>query len=421
MKILVIGRGAREHAICKKIIKDGNDVICAPGNSGMSLFGIKTVDISENDFESLIQYVIDQKIEYSIVGPEEPLVAGIVDYFRERGLKIFGPTKEAAKIEGSKIFSKNLMLENDIPTASYEEFTDYDLATEYVKSIESYPIVIKADGLASGKGVYIEKDMESSLKTIKNLLLDSKFDTEKIVIEEYLTGTEFSLMSFVSENNISFMPVAQDYKRSLENDMGHNTGGMGAVSPVSSLTEETIEFSKQKIVIPFVESLKKQGISFTGILYAGLISTETGVKVIEFNARFGDPETEVILRRLETSLSEIINSYINDEPIDISWNQSGYSVGVFIASNGYPIKIQKNEIILKNENIKEIENIDFAGVKVIDENIVSDGGRLFLVSADDENFHHARSKAYKQISKLNPQNSFYRSDIGINAKKKTEL
>ena len=340
MKILVVGSGAREDAICKSLLKNSQNVVfCAPGNDGMKLSGIRTISIDEDDFERMANFAKTNNVDYTIVGPEEPLVNGISDFFKRQKLRIFGPTKAGAKIEGSKSFTKKLMADAGVPTAQYQEFTDLEPAVDYLDQEANFPIVIKADGLAAGKGVYIVQTKNEAVDIVQELLQGHKFNTHRIVIEEYLEGEEFSLMAFVDHKRFYPMPLAQDYKKIFEGDKGPNTGGMGAICPVQNISADVEAEAIDIVLKPFIHELYQQGIKYTGIIYAGLILTKSGIKVIEFNARFGDPETEVVLPRLKTDLSEIINSMLNHKKVSkVEWETTGLNFGVFAVSKGYPEK-----------------------------------------------------------------------------------
>ncbi|MGM0301897.1 phosphoribosylamine-glycine ligase [Enterococcus sp. AZ048] len=415
MKVLIIGSGGREHAIAKKMLESPQvtDVFCAKGNPGMKKDGIQRVDIAEDDHEALIAFAKEQGIAWTFVGPEIPLLNGIVDDFQKAGLKIFGPNKAAAMIEGSKEFAKKLMVNNQIPTAEYEAFTDYEAACAYVRE-KGAPIVIKADGLAAGKGVTVALTLDDALQALKEMMTDHRFGEsgDKVVVEEFLAGEEFSLLAFVKDEEVYPMVIAQDHKRAYDGDQGPNTGGMGAYSPVPQISSEMVTSALEKIVKPAALGMIKNDTPFTGILYAGLIATEKGPKVIEFNARFGDPETQVVLPRLTSDLAQIIDDLLNNRKPELTWSERA-SVGVVLAAEGYPNDYKKGmDIPTFNDQV----TVYYAGVAEKNEATVASGGRVLLVEAEADTIEAAQKKVYQALDEATTKNYFYRRDIGDKSK-----
>lgn len=418
MKLLVIGSGGREHAICRKLLEDPqvDAVFCAKGNPGMQKDGVQLVDIAEDNHPALIQFVKENQIDWTFVGPEIPLLNGIVDDFQAAGLKIFGPNQQAAMIEGSKDFAKQLMRDYHIPTAKYQTFSDFEAAKSYVLE-NGAPIVIKADGLAAGKGVVVAMTEQEALEALEDMLLDHKFgaSSAQVVVEEFLSGEEFSLLSFVRENEVYPMVIAQDHKRIFDGDKGPNTGGMGAYSPVPQIPESMVQTAIKEIVQKAADGMVDRKTPFTGILYAGLIATKEGPKVIEFNARFGDPETQVVLPRLKTSLAQIIDDLLNNRQPDITWYDFA-TLGVVVAAPGYPADYEKNIVLPEMQNTEE-QTVYYAGVTAKKEQLVSSGGRVFLVTSQGTNLADAQQKAYAYLNQYDLSQFFYRKDIGFKALK----
>ncbi|WP_347944031.1 phosphoribosylamine--glycine ligase [Enterococcus cecorum] len=418
MKLLVIGSGGREHAICRKLLEDPqvDAVFCAKGNPGMQKDGVQLVDIAEDNHPALIQFVKEHQIDWTFVGPEIPLLNGIVDDFQAAGLKIFGPNQQAAMIEGSKDFAKQLMRDYHIPTAKYQTFSDFEAAKSYVLE-NGAPIVIKADGLAAGKGVVVAMTEQEALEALEDMLLDHKFgaSSAQVVVEEFLAGEEFSLLSFVRENEVYPMVIAQDHKRIFDGDKGPNTGGMGAYSPVPQIPESMVQTAIKEIVQKAADGMVDRKTPFTGILYAGLIATKEGPKVIEFNARFGDPETQVVLPRLKTSLAQIIDDLLNNRQPDITWYDFA-TLGVVVAAPGYPADYEKNIVLPEMQNTEE-QTVYYAGVTAKKEQLVSSGGRVFLVTSQGTNLADAQQKAYAYLNQYDLSQFFYRKDIGFKALK----
>ncbi|HJD14656.1 MAG TPA: phosphoribosylamine--glycine ligase [Candidatus Enterococcus stercoripullorum] len=418
MKLLVIGSGGREHAICRKLLEDPqvDAVFCAKGNPGMQKDGVQLVDITEDNHPALIQFVRENQIDWTFVGPEIPLLNGIVDNFQAAGLKIFGPNQQAAMIEGSKDFAKQLMRDYHIPTAKYQTFSDFEAAKAYVLE-NGAPIVIKADGLAAGKGVVVAMTEQEALEALEDMLLDQKFgaSSAQVVVEEFLAGEEFSLLSFVRENEVYPMVIAQDHKRIFDGDKGPNTGGMGAYSPVPQIPESMVQTAIKEIVQKAADGMVDRKTPFTGILYAGLIATNEGPKVIEFNARFGDPETQVVLPRLKTSLAQIIDDLLNNRQPDIAWHDFA-TLGVVVAAPGYPADYEKNIVLPEMQNTEE-QTVYYAGVTANKEQMVSSGGRVFLVTSQGTDLADAQQKAYAYLNQYDLSQFFYRKDIGFRALK----
>lgn len=419
MNLLVVGSGGREHAISKKLLESNNveKVYCAPGNAGMRLDDIELVAISETDKAALIAFAKEKSIGFVIVGPEVPLLEGVVDALEEAGIKAFGPKANAALIEGSKDFAKQFMEKYAIPTAASRTFTDYEEAKAYLDE-RGVPIVIKADGLAAGKGVTVALEMEEAVLALKDMMLEEKFGDAslKVVIEDFLAGEEFSLMAFVNGEKVYPMAIAQDHKRAYEGDKGPNTGGMGAYSPVPHISETVVEEAVKNILRPAAKGMVNEGRYFRGILYAGLILTESGPKVIEFNARFGDPETQVVLPRLESDFAALIEALLNNEKPDVRFKKEGITLGVVLASAGYPEHYEKgnkltgladisNDVVIYHAGTKQNESGDF----------VSNGGRVLLLAKEAETMSRARTLLYPEMEKLDNPNFFYRMDIGTKA------
>lgn len=419
MNLLVVGSGGREHAISKKLLESNNveKVYCAPGNDGMRLDDIELVAISETDKAALIAFAKEKSIGFVIVGPEVPLLEGVVDALEEAGIKAFGPKANAALIEGSKDFAKQFMEKYAIPTAASRTFTDYEEAKAYLDE-RGVPIVIKADGLAAGKGVTVALEMEEAVLALKDMMLEEKFGDAslKVVIEDFLAGEEFSLMAFVNGEEVYPMAIAQDHKRAYEGDKGPNTGGMGAYSPVPHISETVVEEAVKNILRPAAKGMVNEGRYFRGILYAGIILTESGPKVIEFNARFGDPETQVVLPRLESDFAALIEALLNNEKPDVRFKKEGITLGVVLASAGYPEHYEKgnkltgladisNDVVIYHAGTKQNESGDF----------VSNGGRVLLLAKEAETMSRARTLLYPEMEKLDNPNFFYRMDIGTKA------
>ncbi|MBF2676306.1 phosphoribosylamine--glycine ligase [Listeria marthii] len=419
MNLLVVGGGGREHAISKKLLESNEveNVYCAPGNDGMRLDGIQLVAISETDKAGLIDFAKKAVIDFVIVGPEIPLLEGVVDALEEAGIKAFGPKASAALIEGSKDFAKQFMEKYAIPTAVSKTFTDYDEAKAYLDK-RGVPIVIKADGLAAGKGVTVALEMEEAVLALKDMLLEEKFGDAslKVVIEDFLAGEEFSLMAFVNGEEVYPMAIAQDHKRAYEGDKGPNTGGMGAYSPVPHIADTVVEEAVEKILIPAAKGMVQEGRYFRGILYAGLILTEEGPKVIEFNARFGDPETQVVLPRLESDFAALIAALLNNEKPDVRFKKAGITLGVVLASTGYPAHYDKGNKLTGLNDIADDVAVYHAGTKQDEAGeFVSDGGRVLLLAKEAETMSDARTLLYPEMQKLDNPNFFYRMDIGTKA------
>ncbi|PEA88812.1 phosphoribosylamine--glycine ligase [Bacillus thuringiensis] len=415
MNVLVIGRGGREHALAWKFAQSEKveKVYVAPGNEGMRDVATP-VDIDENDFDALVLFAKENKVELTFVGPEIPLMNGIVDRFNEEGLRVFGPNKAAAVIEGSKAFTKELMKKYDIPTAAYETFTDYKEAVQYIQKVGA-PIVIKADGLAAGKGVTVAMTLEEALQAVKEMLQDVKFGaaSKKVVIEEFLDGQEFSLMAFVNGTTVHPMVIAQDHKRAFDGDKGPNTGGMGAYSPVPQIPESAVQEAIKTVLHPTAKAMIAENRSFTGILYAGLILTNDGPKVIEFNARFGDPETEVVLPRLENDLVDVCNAVLDESELTLQWSEEAV-IGVVLASKGYPEAYKKGDII-KGLDALQDAIVFHSGTAMKHGDFVTNGGRVLFVACKANSLQEAKDKVYKEIGKIESDGLFYRSDIGYRA------
>ncbi|GGH83055.1 phosphoribosylamine--glycine ligase [Pullulanibacillus pueri] len=416
MKVLVIGKGGREHAMVWKLSQSPQvtDVFVAPGSDGMQ--GLATcVAIAETDFASLIAFVKKEGIDLTVVGPEQPLVGGIVDRFKEAGLTIFGPSQQAAMIEGSKAFAKKLMADYQIPTAAYEVFTDYEAAARYVEKV-GVPIVIKADGLAAGKGVTVALTMEEALHALDDALNDHRFGEAgaSVVIEEFLTGEEFSLMAFVNGDKVYPMVLSQDHKRAFEGDQGPNTGGMGAYSPVPQLPDYAIDIAMEQVMQPTVEAMIKEARPFQGILYAGLMWTEAGPKVIEFNCRFGDPETQVVLPRLTSDLFDVFWSLVHDKEPKLMWSEEA-TCGFVLASKGYPGDYEKGAALNDLNQVSEETLVFHAGTKRNEEKWLTNGGRVLLVARMAPSLEEAIEQACTEVAKLANEQTFYRKDIGHRA------
>ncbi|MBK3495724.1 phosphoribosylamine--glycine ligase [Viridibacillus sp. YIM B01967] len=413
MKVLVIGSGGREHAIAKQFANAPSveNVFVAPGNDGMKN-DVECVAIDAFNFAELIDFAKEQSIDLTFVGPEQPLVAGIVDAFNEAGLRIFGPTKAAAKIEGSKSFAKELMQKYNIPTAASATFTEAEAAIAYVQKMGA-PIVVKADGLAAGKGVIVAMTEEEAIEGIEDMIGNQRFgdSSSRVVIEEFLDGEEFSYMSFVHNGQIYPMVIAQDHKRAYDGDKGPNTGGMGAYSPVPQISETVVKRSYDEVVEPTVKAMTAEGSSFTGILYAGLILTAEGPKVIEFNARFGDPETQVVLPRMASDFGEFMMALMNEQPYTLEWSED-VMLGVVIASEGYPGDVQKGAKLPSLEKLSAEFDVFHAGTKLAGEDFVGNGGRVLLVATKAATLKEAQKKVYKGLSKDTWDRFFYRTDIG---------
>ncbi|MEK4090624.1 phosphoribosylamine--glycine ligase [Viridibacillus sp. FSL H8-0110] len=413
MKVLVIGSGGREHAIAKQFANAASvkKVFVAPGNDGMKN-DVECVAIDVFNFAELIAFAKEQSIDLTFVGPEQPLVAGIVDAFQEEGLRIFGPTKEAAKIEGSKSFAKELMQKYNIPTAASATFTEAEAAIAYVQKMGA-PIVVKADGLAAGKGVIVALTEEEAIEGIKDMIGNQRFgdSSSRVVIEDFLDGEEFSYMSFVHNGQIYPMVIAQDHKRAYDGDKGPNTGGMGAYSPVPQISDAVVKRAYDEVVVPTVQAMTTEGAPFTGILYAGLILTAEGPKVIEFNARFGDPETQVVLPRMASDFGEFMMALMNEEPYKLEWSNDAM-LGVVIASEGYPGDVKKGAKLPSLEKLSANFDVFHAGTKLVGEDFVGNGGRVLLVTTKATSLKDAQQKVYEGLSKESWTGFFHRSDIG---------
>lgn len=418
-KILVIGGGGREHAIIQ-CLKKGNpelDIYCAPGNGGISDLAT-LVPIKATEIEKIVAYAKEEQFDMVMVAPDDPLVLGLVDELEKVGIRAFGPRKNAAIVEGSKAFSKELMKKYHIPTAKYETFTDAQAAIDYLKKENTYPAVIKADGLALGKGVIIAQNEEEALAAVNEMMVDKVFGNSgnTVVIEEFLTGPEISVLAFTDGKTVVPMVSAQDHKRAYDNDEGLNTGGMGTFSPSRVYTKELAEECMENIFLPTIRGLQAEGRPFKGVLYFGLMSTKNGVKVIEYNARFGDPETQVVLPRLKTNLLSIFNAIIDEklDEIKIEWEDNA-CVCVVMASGGYPQKYQTGYEINGLKEAMENENVVVyhAGTKKENDKFLTAGGRVIGVTATGNNLDDAIREAYDAVSKISFQDAHFRKDIGI--------
>ncbi|PNT93806.1 phosphoribosylamine--glycine ligase [Clostridium thermosuccinogenes] len=418
MKILVVGSGGREHALVWKIAQSPlvDKIYCAPGNGGIASIA-ECVPIKAMDIEKIVQFSLDKSLDMVVVAPDDPLAAGMVDALEEAGIRAFGPTKKAAIIEGSKSFSKALMKKYGIPTAEYEVFDNSRDAVEYLKN-SKYPIVVKADGLALGKGVVIAQNFEEARDAVNSIMEEKIFGAsgDKVVIEEFLTGQEVSVLSFTDGKTVVPMVSSQDHKRALDNDQGPNTGGMGTFSPSRIYTPEIAEYCMEKIYKPTIEAMSKEGRKFKGVLYFGLILTSDGPKVLEYNARFGDPETQVVLPRLKTDIVEIFNAVIDEEldSIKIEWEDNA-AVCVIMASGGYPGKYATGYEITGIQDAESDGDIVVfhAGTKKENGAYFTAGGRVLGVTATAGSLDEAIKKAYQGVGRISFKDMHFRKDIGL--------
>ncbi len=417
-KVLVVGGGGRCHAIVDALSRSPQvgEIWCAPGNAGIGEQA-HNLPIKDTDVEALKQFALSNSIDLTVVGPEASLAAGIVDAFRAAGLNIFGHSKAATNIESSKEFAKRLMIKYGVPTASYRSFTDYEEALKYV-SDRPFPAVIKYDGLAAGKGVVIAADLDEASQALKSMLLEGSFGEGKVVIEDYLTGPEFSFMCFVDGEKVYPMPLAQDHKRAFDGDKGPNTGGMGAYTGLPFITSEEREFAYKEILCRTASAMCAEGLPLSGVLYGGLMKTPQGVKVIEFNARFGDPETEVVLPLLESDIYDVFEAVATGrEPQPLKWKDS-VTMGVVLASKGYPGHYDKGAVISGTEDLEGVKLYSM-GTARKDGNLVTAGGRVMMVVGQGRDILEAREKVYGQISRIKCDNLFYRNDIAHYAMENT--
>lgn len=417
MKVLVVGSGGREHAIVTSVAKSKrvDKIYCAPGNGGISQLA-ECVDIGAMEFEKLVQFAVREAIDLVIVGMDDPLVGGLVDKLEEAGIKAFGPRKNAAILEGSKAFSKDLMKKYNIPTARYENFDDPKAAIAYIRK-EKFPIVLKADGLALGKGVLICNTFEEAEEGVRSIMLDKQFGAagNRMVVEEFMTGREVSVLSFVDGKTIKTMTSAQDHKRAMDGDKGLNTGGMGTFSPSPFYTKEVEEFCNQYIYQTTVDAMAAEGREFKGIIFFGLMLTEDGPRVLEYNARFGDPEAQVVLPRMKNDIIDVIEACINGtlDQVELEFEDNA-AVCVVLASEGYPLSYEKGKIITGFDKFlgKDDYYCFHAGTKKTEEGMITNGGRVLGITAKGKNLKEARLKAYEATEWINFDNKYMRNDIG---------
>lgn len=417
MKILIVGSGGREHAIAWKVAQSpkAEKIYCAPGNAGIAEYA-ECVDIGAMEFEKLAAFAKEKEIDLTVVGMDDPLVGGIVDVFEAEGLRVFGPRKNAAILEGSKAFSKDLMKKYHIPTAAYENFTDPEKALAYLETAK-FPIVLKADGLALGKGVLICQNLEEAKAGVKEIMLDKKFGSagNEMVIEEFMTGREVSVLSYVDGKTIKTMTSAQDHKRAKDGDQGLNTGGMGTFSPSPFYTEEVDAFCQKYVYQPTVDAMAAEDREFKGIIFFGLMLTEEGPKVLEYNARFGDPEAQVVLPRMKNDIVDVFEACVDGtlDQIDLQFEDNA-AVCVVLASDGYPVSYEKGYPIHGLEKFKGSDEyfVFHAGSKFKDGEIVTNGGRVLGVTAKGADLKQARANAYQAVELIEFENKYYRHDIG---------
>ncbi|WP_449450975.1 phosphoribosylamine--glycine ligase [Streptococcus suis] len=420
MKLLVVGSGGREHAIAKKLLESDQvkQVFVAPGNDGMTLDGIELVNIGISEHSALINFAKENDIAWTFVGPDDALAAGIVDDFEQAGLKAFGPSRLAAELEWSKDFAKQIMVKYGIPTAAFGTFSNFEEAKAYIEE-QGAPIVVKADGLALGKGVVVAETVEQAVEAAREMLLDNKFGDSgaRVVIEEFLAGEEFSLFALVNGDQFYILPTAQDHKRAFDGDRGPNTGGMGAYAPVPHLPQSVVDTAVDTIVKPILDGMIAEGRSYLGVLYAGLILTDQGPKVIEFNARFGDPETQIILPRLTSDFAQNIDDILHKRPTQLTWLDSGVTLGVVVASNGYPLDYEKGvELPAKTEG--DITTY-YAGARFAENSraLLSNGGRVYMLVTTADTVQETQEKIYSELKNQDTTGLFYRTDIGSKAVK----
>lgn len=421
MKILVVGGGGREHAIIKKIKENSSveKIYALPGNGGMA-DDAECVNIAPTDIDGITGFAVENSIDYAVVAPDDPLVLGCVDALREKGIPSFGPDKAAAIIEGSKVFSKNLMKKYGIPTAEYEVFSDMDAALDYLETAP-VPTVVKADGLALGKGVIIAETREEAKRAVVSMMQDKQFGAsgDNIVIEEFLTGPEVSVLSFTDGNTVVPMVSSMDHKRAGDNDTGLNTGGMGTVAPNPYYTETVARECMEKIFLPTIRAMKAEGRTFKGCLYFGLMLTPKGPKVIEYNCRFGDPETQVVLPLLKTDLLTVMQAVTNENLSDIKVEFSDKNACcVIMASNGYPSSYEKGYEMTIPEDIKN--DVYVAGARLSDGKLLTNGGRVLGVTSVADSLKEAIEESYKKVERIHFDNRYYRTDIGAKALKAVE-
>lgn len=417
MKVLIVGSGGREHALAWKVAQSPrvDKIYCAPGNAGIAEYA-ECVPITAMEFDKLAAFAKEQAVDLTIVGMDDPLVGGIVDAFEAQGLRVFGPRKNAAILEGSKAFSKDLMKKYQIPTAAYETFDSAEVALAYLETAD-FPIVLKADGLALGKGVLICQNLDEAKEGVKEIMTDKKFGSagNRLVVEEFMTGREVSVLSFVDGKTIKTMTSAQDHKRAGDGDTGLNTGGMGTFSPSPFYTDEVDDFCKKYIYQATVDAMAKEGREFKGIIFFGLMLTEKGPRVLEYNARFGDPEAQVVLPRMKNDLVDVCEACIDGklDETDLQFEDNA-AVCVVLASEGYPVKYEKGLPIRGLENFKDKEGyyVFHAGTKFDGDTIVTNGGRVLGVTAKGENLKAARANAYEAVKWIDFDNKYYRHDIG---------
>ena len=417
MKVLIVGSGGREHAIAWKVAQSprAEEIYCAPGNAGIEEYA-QCVDIGAMEFEKLADFAQEKGIDLTIIGMDDPLVGGIVDVFEDRGLRVFGPRKNAAILEGSKAFSKDLMKKYGIPTAAYENFDDPQKALAYLETAK-FPIVLKADGLALGKGVLICNTLQEAQEGVRSIMMDKKFGSagNTMVIEEFMTGREVSVLSYVDGKTIKTMTSAQDHKRAQDGDRGLNTGGMGTFSPSPFYTKEVDEFCKSHIYQATVDAMAKEGREFKGIIFFGLMLTKDGPRVLEYNARFGDPEAQVVLPRMKNDILEVMEACVDGtlDQVDLQFEDNA-AVCVVLASDGYPVSYEKGYVIRGLENFKDKDGyyVFHAGTKKTDKGIVTNGGRVLGVTAKGKDLKEARANAYEAVKLVAFDNKYYRHDIG---------
>ena len=408
-RVLVVGSGGRCHAIVDALSRSPQvgKIYCAPGNAGIAQQA-ECVAIGVENVDALVEFAKNEHIDLTVVGPEAALAVGVVNALKENGLRAFGPTKEAAQIESSKEFAKRLMAKYEIPTAGYEAFSDYESAWEYVKA-RPLPAVIKYDGLAAGKGVVVAESYEDAEAALRDMLLDESFGGGRVVVEDFLDGPEFSFMCVVSGEKVYPLAMAQDHKRVYDGDKGPNTGGMGAYSPVPFVTEEVEKFALEKIMLPTAKAMVAEGVPFVGVLYGGLILTNEGPKVIEFNARFGDPETEVVLPRLKSDIYDLFNAAIDGIDCATEWSEEAL-LGVVMASKGYPGSYAKGAVI---EGVEGLESkVYHMGTAQKDGKLVTAGGRVLMVVGRGATLAEAKAMAERDCAQIECENLFYRKDIG---------